>query len=60
LVGFDKARGVVLVKDPTFTKVHLDCRKGWQSKAGYDGPRESRLLLLGINVDGELNLHVER
>jgi hypothetical protein len=22
-------------------KVHLDGRKGWQSKAGYDGPRES-------------------
>jgi hypothetical protein len=22
-------------------KVHLDGRKGWQNKAGYDGPRES-------------------
>lgn len=31
-------------------KVHLDGCKGWQSKAGYDGPRESTCFSAAIGA----------
>jgi hypothetical protein len=37
-------------------KVHLDGRKGWQSKAGYDSPRESKFLLFVVHLDSKLKL----